>query len=207
MPKMRSLIGLSACIAAVALGFWGLALYETRPGGGAAAPPGWPDRSRLTRDPDRPTLVMFLHPHCPCSRASLEELAGLHSTNAHDLRTFVVFCKPNGVPEGWEKTALWQQAIGMKGIDVFGDDRGEQRQLFGVQTSGQVLLFDREGRLRYSGGITRARGRAGANPGRSAIEAIVRGGSPSIRSGPVFGCPLVDPQSPDCKKGNPCPDQ
>ena len=137
---------------------------------------------------------MFLHPHCPCSGASLEELAVLLSANSHGLRTFVVFCKPDGTPDGWEKTALWQQAVGMKGIDVCWDNQDEERHRFGARTSGQVLLFDQRGHLAYSGGITRARGQVGANPGRSAVEAILRGQSPPSGSGPVFGCPLVDPE-------------
>ena len=194
MSKVKLLIGLLAWAAVAVLGFWGLARYETRPGCEADPPPDWPDRSRLSRDPDHPTLLMFLHPHCPCSRASLEELAVLLPASSYGLRAFVVFCKPAGAPDGWEKTALWQQAVGMKGIDVSWDDQDEERRRFGARTSGQVLLFDRRGRLAYSGGITRARGQAGANPGRSAVEAILRGQTPSSRSGPVFGCPLVDPE-------------
>jgi hypothetical protein len=123
----------------------------------------------------------------------LDELSILLPANSYELRTFVVFCKPKGVADGWEKTALWWQAAGMKGFDVSCDDQDEERRRFGARTSGQVLLFDRRGRLAYSGGITRARGQAGANPGRSAIEAILRGQSPATRSGPVFGCPLIDP--------------
>jgi hypothetical protein len=124
----------------------------------------------------------------------LEELAELLPSNSSCLRAFVVFCKPDGVPDGWEKTALWQQAAGMKVIDVSWDDQDEERRRFGAQTSGQVFLFDRRGRLLFSGGITPARGQTGANLGRSAVEAILRGQSPSSRWGPVFGCPLVDPE-------------
>jgi hypothetical protein len=194
MSKLRFLIGLSAWAAVAVLGFWSLALYETRPGREAEPPPDWPDRCRLRRDSDRPTLLMFLHPHCPCSRASLEELGVLLHANSDGLLAFVVFCKPDGVPDGWERTALWQQAAGMKGIDVSWDTQDEERRRFGAQTSGQVFLFDRRGCLSYSGGITPARGQTGANPGRSAVEAVLRGQPPPSRSGPVFGCPLVDPE-------------
>ena len=194
MSKVRFLIGLLAWAAVAVLGFWGLAVYETRPGCEADPPPNWPYGSRLRRDPGRPTLLMFLHPHCSCSRASLEELAGLLPANSYDLRAFVVFCKPDGAPDSWEKTALWQQAVGMKGIDVCWDDQDEERRRFGARTSGQVLLFDPRGHLSYSGGITPARGQTGANPGRSAVEAVLRGQPPPSRSGPVFGCPLVDPE-------------
>jgi hypothetical protein len=194
MSKVTLFIGLPAWAAAAVLGFWGLAVYETRPGCEADPPSAWPDRSRFHRDSECPTLLMFLHPHCPCSRASLEELAALLSANSDGLRTFVVFCKPEGVPDGWAKSALWRQAADMESVDVSCDDRDEERRRFGARTSGQVLLFERGGRLAYSGGIIRARGQAGANPGRSAVEAILGGQSPSCRLGPVFGCPLVDPE-------------
>jgi hypothetical protein len=194
MARVRLLIGLLAWAAVAVLGFWGLALYETRPGTEADPPPDWPDRSRLPRDPDRATLLMFLHPHCPCSHASLEELAELLPASSYGPRALVVFCKPDGAPDGWEKTELWRRAAGIKGVDVFCDHQDEERRRFGARTSGQVLLFDRRGRLSYSGGITGARGQVGANPGRSAVEAILRGQPPPSRWGPVFGCPLVDPE-------------
>ena len=194
MSKAMLSIGLLAWAAVTFLGFWGLALYETRPGFEADPPSDWPERSRFGHDPGCPTLLLFLHPHCPCSRASLEELAALLPANSDVVRTFVVFCKPDEAPDGWQNSALWQRAAGIKGIDVSWDFHDEERRRFGARTSGQVFVFDRQGRLSYSGGITRARGQAGANPGRSAVEAILRGQSPLSRSGPVFGCPLVDPQ-------------
>ena len=191
---MKLMIGVLVWVVVAVLGFWSLALYENRPGSGANPPSEWPDRSLFSRVSDGPTLLMFLHPHCPCSRASLEELGHVLSASPDDLRVFVVFCKPDGAPDGWEKSTLWQQAAAMKGINVSWDERDEERRRFDARTSGQVLLFDRHGRLAYSGGITGARGQAGDNPGRAAVEAILRGQPPSSRSGPVFGCPLVDPQ-------------
>jgi hypothetical protein len=194
MPRVKVLVGLAAWLGVVGLGFWGLALYETRPGTEAAAPPSWPAQSGLALDPDRPTLMLFLHPHCPCSRASLNELEGLLQRHPQDLRTYVLVCKPPGVPEGWEQSATWQQAVALPGVRLQADDRDRERRLFGAETSGQVLLFDRTGRLRYSGGITPARGREGDNPGRAAVEALLRGETAAVSQGPVFGCPLTDPE-------------
>src|SRR4051812_39527867 len=37
----------------------------------------WPPESKLGSTPSHPTLVLFLHPRCPCSRASLAELERL----------------------------------------------------------------------------------------------------------------------------------
>jgi hypothetical protein len=194
MTKVKFLFGLLAWAAVAVLGFWCLAVYESRPGRAADPPTDWPDRSRLSRDAENPTLLMFLHPHCPCSRASLEELTALLSANSYGLRVFVIFCKPDGAREGWEKSSLWQQAAGIKGIDISWDDQDQERRRFSARTSGQVLLFDRQGHLTYSGGITGGRGQTGDNPGRWAVEAILRGQSPSSHSEPVFGCSLVDPE-------------
>ncbi len=194
MPRAKVLVGLAAWLAAVGMGFWGLALYETRPGTEATAPQAWPARSGLARDPDRPTLVLFLHPHCPCSRASLGELEEVLHRHPEDLRTFVLVCKPSGVPQGWDQSATREQAAALRGVRLRVDDEDRERLLFGAQTSGQVLLFDRTGCLRYSGGITPARGRQGDNPGRAAVEALLRGETPAAARGPVFGCPLTDPE-------------
>jgi hypothetical protein len=194
MPRAKVLAGLAAWLGVVGAGFWVLARYETSPGTGATAPQTWPAQSGLPRDPGRSTLVLFLHPHCPCSRASLDELQDLLHHHAGDLRAFVLVCKPPGVAEGWEQSATWRQAGALRGARLLTDDQDRERLLFGARTSGQVLLFDGTGRLRYSGGITPARGRQGDNPGRAAALALLRGETCPASRGPVFGCPLADPE-------------
>jgi hypothetical protein len=203
MSRLKFVLG-ATWASAIALGFAGLAVYESRPGAAAAAPWEWPARTRLTRDPDRWTLVMFLHPRCPCSQASLQELAELLSGNPAQVRTILLCCKPPGVPDGWEQGETWRQAVSMKHVTVQIDENDEERSHFGVQTSGHVLLYDPSGRLRYDGGITRARGHVGANVGRAAVEALLRGETPPVDSGPVFGCPLVGPETSDSEKGCRC---
>ena len=47
----------------------------SRPGGDPEAPARWPEASALVRNADGPTLVLFAHPKCPCTDASLAELA------------------------------------------------------------------------------------------------------------------------------------
>src|SRR6266481_530299 len=51
--------------------------YESAPGEGAGAPARWPSDSRIPLDRTRPTLLVFLHPRCPCSRATATELERL----------------------------------------------------------------------------------------------------------------------------------
>jgi hypothetical protein len=188
-------MAISLWLALVGAGFCWLAIHESRPGAAADGPRVWPADSRLSRDPGRWTLVLFLHPHCPCSKATLDELFNVIPQYAGRARTYVIFCKPGGTPDGWEKTATWRRADSIGGVTVCTDEDDTERRCFGALTSGQVFLYDNhDGRLCYCGGITRARGMAGQNPGRQAIESLLSGGPATIYEGPVFGCPLVDPE-------------
>src|SRR5579871_6313093 len=60
--------------AVVVLALLYLEAYAARPGDSGAPPAVWPPESRIQRDGQRPTVLIFLHPRCPCSRASLAEL-------------------------------------------------------------------------------------------------------------------------------------
>jgi membrane fusion protein (multidrug efflux system) len=49
--------------------------FESTPGRAADAPARWPASATIARQPGTWTLVMLIHPHCSCSRASVSELA------------------------------------------------------------------------------------------------------------------------------------
>ena len=183
-------------LAGAIVGLRALMDYDNRPGAPAEAPAEWPATSRLARDPHRATLVMLAHPRCDCTRASVAELAELLARTRRRPRTYVVFIRPGGLPGGgdasWERSALWQAASAIDGVTVLRDDLGVEARRFGVETSGQTLLYDVHGRLRFSGGATGGRGRQGENAGRASLLALLDGGPASPHS-PVFGCPLFGP--------------
>jgi hypothetical protein len=95
----------------MATGFGALWRYKMTPGIAAgSAPSRWPDDVLLARTPDRATLVMLAHPKCPCTRASIGELATLMTRLGNDARAYVLFVAPSGVPEGWERSDTWARA-------------------------------------------------------------------------------------------------
>jgi len=102
--------------------------------------------------------------------------------------------KPAGLPEDWEQTDLWRRAAVIPGVDLTRDDDGAEARRFGAATSGQTVVYDGDGHLLFSGGITAARGHEGDNAGRSAIVSLLasRGAEPT--STPVFGCSLLGTQ-------------
>jgi hypothetical protein len=70
------------------------------------------------------------------------------------------------------------------------DEKGTEAAKFVAETSGHTLVFDREGTLLFSGGITASRGHAGDNAGESAVLAALRGETMAQLRTPVFGCLL-----------------
>lgn len=191
-------IGLSGLwLGAVLAGLAWLASYDNRPGAPASAPAHWPADSRIAHGDGRPTLVMLVHPRCTCSRASLGELAELLARARQRPTAVVLMVRPDGVSKDWETTDLWQRAARIPEVAVVLDEGGIEARRFGTQTSGQTLLYDADGRLLFSGGITGARGHPGDNAGRATVLALLDREQPLQSASPVFGCPLLSADDED----------
>jgi hypothetical protein len=168
--------------------------FETTPGRGAANRSSWPASSRIVRAPDRWTLVMLIHPHCSCTRASLQELERIIEMSGTSLQTYVLVYRPADFQAGWEKTETFEAAKRLQRAHVIVDADGREARLFGGFTSGQTFLYDREGALRFAGGVTSLRGHAGVNRGSMDVVDIVHAKArPSTH--PVFGCAIVTTES------------
>jgi hypothetical protein len=175
-------------VATVGTAFQAIRRFETTPGRAAAARLMWPASSRIQRSPDW-TLVMLIHPHCSCSRASVQELQAVIES-APSLHPTVLVYRPTGFARGWEQTDVFKSASRLRRTRVIIDEDGREAKLFGGFTSGQTFLYDRNGALRFAGGITSLRGHAGINKGRTGIVDIV---SARVARGthPVFGCAIA----------------
>jgi len=191
-PKRSHVVWVFAVvwIVSVVAGLSVLWAWENTPGAPGDAPARWPAESGLSRATDAPTLVLFAHPQCSCTKASLGEFAEILARATTPPRTFIVFLKPVGFGVDWEKTDLWRAATNLPGVTVLRDDDGREATRFGVITSGQTVLYDQSGALLFSGGITGARGHAGDNAGRASLVSLLNQGKTDLSSTSVFGCPL-----------------
>ena len=182
--------GLATWLLTIGAGLGLLWAYADTPGAPATAAATWPASAGFTRDTRGPVLVLFLHPKCPCSRATLGELARLLAGAPPPAAIDALVYRPADAEPGWERTDPWRSAAAMQGVHVMTDVGGAQARVFGAHVSGQTLLYSATGSLLFSGGITAARGHEGDNAGRTALMSILLGGHPAAIRTPVFGCYL-----------------
>jgi hypothetical protein len=178
-------------LAALGAGFTYLKTYSATPGVAAAAPEEWPRWTRIPPPQGHAVLVMTMHPHCPCTRASVTELNNLMALlRGSNVKGYVLAVKPRDFPEAWIKTESYRSAERIPGVEVLVDEDGLEAGGFGAQTSGEVLLYDEHGRLQFAGGITPDRGHLGDSPGRQRILSLVKNGTADSHESLVFGCAL-----------------
>ncbi len=179
-------------IGIVVAGFRTLMKYEGQPGAAASPPSQWLASVPFELDPALPTLVLFAHPRCPCTRATLGELDRILAAADGRLRTHVVFYTDPALGSDWHHSELWDQATGMDGVLVHEDPHGELAQRFGALTSGQVFLYAPGGALVFQGGITGGRGRAGDSIGSRDVLALIQDPTAEPPAAcDVFGCALT----------------
>jgi hypothetical protein len=180
-----------AWVVTVAIGMRILWAYEYTPGISATAPASWPPDTRLPSPDGHHVLVLLMHPQCSCSRATLAELARLMARVQGRVATYVLMLDPfNGTNQTWMQSDLATTAAAIPGVRVLRDGDGREARRFGAWTSGQALLYDAVGRLRFSGGLTDARGHEGDNAGRASLESILLRDASGDAGSPVFGCGL-----------------
>jgi hypothetical protein len=167
-----------------------LTSYENTPGPGGSALDRWPRDTQIPHAVRGPTLVLFLHPRCPCSRATVAELERILTRSGDKLEASVVFYQPPNADAAWTESDLCTSASALPHVRVVPDVDGVEARRFHVKTSGHALLYDNLGRLQFSGGITAARAHHGDNPGETTILALVRGEPVTRNETPVFGCPI-----------------
>ena len=112
------------------IGFAFVLQYETTPGVAAHSPTTWPPATAISRQPGVNTLILAVHPHCPCTRATLGELASIMAHTDRRLQACVLFLTPANCDPDWEKTDLWRTARAIPNTTVVSDFNGLQSSRF-----------------------------------------------------------------------------
>lgn len=181
-------------VAAVA-GWYGISSYSFKddPQATAAIVLEWPADSTVTRRSGRPILVLFLHPKCPCSRATVGELERLPVLVPSEALpdVCVVAAAPRSTGDLWWSPPFLNRVARLPNAHLVRDLDGVETALFGARISGTVLLFDPQGNRLYAGGVTMSRGHAGHNAGLQAVTDLLVDHSADVPAIPPLGCDMV----------------
>ena len=190
---------LTATALAVALGWYQLSRFATTPGEQLAAPARLPGDALVSGmlaaaegNGRTPLLLIFIHPRCSCTQATLEELDQvLENSRAHVQIELIVYRSKAidatvDVSDGVFEGAKLLHRL----VQVFPDRNGALAQRFGAATSGEIVLYGADGRLLFQGGITSMRSQAGDSAGAEALRAALTSGAAQTKAASVFGCPI-----------------
>lgn len=176
--------------------------YSLTAGPASDHPGHWPPSASTPIPADHPVMVLFLHPQCPCSRATIRQLARIQSKTQDRIEYRIFFLQPDGFSSDWVETDLWRSASEIPGAKLFHDRNGSEARLFGARTSGQAVLYDSRGRLSFAGGITPGRGHEGDSKGSDAVIAFARTGNATCPGAPTYGCSLFSREGPASSPAN-----
>ena len=165
-------------------------LVRKRAGERQEAPAHWPADSQIALSRRGATLMLFAHPHCPCTRATLGELEKIVARCPGSVTIWVLFLEPAGCDASWRP-----ERSGASGCrDSWRPRRSRPRRRRGpplsrhdvrpgvvVQRTGGTVVQRRDHR------VPRPRGRQHWPVG-DRVVLDRRALRPAARA-PVFGCP------------------
>lgn len=190
LPAMAAL-----WVVAIATGSWFMLRHEFEAGARVPAPSHLPPELAQIFPESKPlTLVVAIHPECPCTAASIEQIERLIARNRHSIQAVALFWTDGTAPKNSLsiENGYWERLAALPNVTVLADPGGVMAEKLGAVVSGSVAAYDAQGNLRFQGGLTASRGHAGSSNGMDAVEAIARGEFPSeIAETPAFGCALA----------------
>jgi hypothetical protein len=186
MKKATLIAGAALWIGTIVASFGALERYSLQAGPTGAPAVGAAAWLRAHQQGQRPLLALVIHPLCPCTDASLAELHDFMVRSEGRCDILIVQVSDSAALDVGE-------TIAGTTISSVRDRDGSIARLLGARTSGDSILVDAQGRLRFHGGITISRGHRGESPAQLALLELVEGRSNALCVSPVYGCSLADP--------------
>ena len=201
---------LFAAVLAVATGWYQLARFSSTPGEQTAAPARLPSNipqisaisaiSEIKTTPalaaansssQTPLLLVFMHPRCSCTPATLQQLDHILDVSHAPVRLALVVYQSAVVNEPSAQSARLLRHT----AQIVPDINGRLARRFGAATSGEVVLYSSGGQLLYQGGITPLRAHTGDSLASDALRLALTTGEAQARTFNVFGCPIFSAPS------------
>lgn len=177
-------------------GLTALGHYQGVEGAQGPPPSALPEIPGVQGDGERFSLLIAIHPHCPCTQATageLERLLGEISRRGGVLpQIFALVYRPAYMDTPWTETTLRDRLRAIEQVTLVDDPDGRHGASIGALTSGHTVLFDAGGHPVYRGGLTASRGHEGDNIGKLAVinHLLHRAGARDQHA--VYGCELTE---------------
>ena len=181
----------SATALAVALGWYQLFTFSSTPGAQLTAPAHWPrEISSPSLSSHAPLLLVFVHPQCSCTQATLQQLGQILSSTRTTIQIALVVYRSQAVNPETSYVTFEPAKFLQTPARIVPDPNGRLARRFGAATSGEIVLYAAGGQLLFQGGITPMRSQAGPSLGADALRNALTTGRTQIRAASVFGCPI-----------------
>ncbi|MCU0711848.1 MAG: hypothetical protein MUC43_07290 [Pirellula sp.] len=131
----------------------------------------WPSTTKVSLGDSTQHLVVFVHPFCPCTRATLRNLD--EALRDSDLKVSVVQLRNEKLESSHAPISHIADLSRKNGWNLILDDNGVEARAFGAMTSGECMLFSSSGERLFIGGVTASRGHLGNNEGLDVLKGIV----------------------------------
>lgn len=176
--------------AAVGTGSWFMLGHEFEVTASTKSVPNLPpELGRMVPESKPLTIVIAIHPECPCTGASIEQLDRLMTRNPESIQAVALLWAEESNPTHSPAGDYQRRLSALPNVTIVADPGGEKAKSFGAVVSGSVAAYDANGNLRFQGGLTASRGHAGSSAGMDILEAIARGQpTGDFAETPAFGC-------------------
>lgn len=135
------------------------------------------------------TVVAFIGIKCPVSQMYQARMSRLHAEYAAKGVAFVFVDANANEPAAEIETYAKQARLA---FPIYKDYNNRVADQFGVQTTPEMFLLDGDGAVRYHGAIDDASNEARVKTHglRDAIDAVLAGKDPKVKTLKAFGCVL-----------------
>ncbi|CAD73292.1 MAG TPA: RedB [Rhodopirellula baltica] len=189
-------IALSMLLLPGLVGMTQLVSYSSQPGDvGQSVPMLLPHSLSSVQsfeDANQTTVLVFYHPHCPCTRATIRCMERMIASFTSQPTIIAYAFVPSGETDHWIESETTDKLRSFGNVSIVADHNAKACRQFDVATSGHVLVYN-DSKLSFSGGITPSRGHEGNCDSGVAFLHSVNGESEDRREWPVFGCAIVVP--------------
>lgn len=147
---------------------------------------------------EQPTLYLFMHPRCPCTRATIAQLDRVLTASGLEKAELpavvVVATIPSSAGENddaWRESDTLRMASELPNATVQYDSGGVKARSFGAQASGSIALYAADSRLLFAGGVTVSRGHEGDCLGSEQLLQQIKNPNEQVPvTAPALGCRL-----------------